>query len=222
MQNIPDTPDQKALSIYLNCMEEAKHRLTAAEMYCAGVTSQPILDTECSCLQIRKALELLAYASIAPHESKYAEWRKNSPNLPGDYSKDYNGRAILTSLKAVNPYSYPRPLSPKVKTENGWHFPEFHGDYLNKKKYERLYDKCGALLHADNPWGNKKFYDQFKSNIPRYIALIRSLLNVHSIIIQHAGGATAVIIEFGDMSVKAKGLIGISQDETHISEAYYS
>lgn len=219
MQN---APNQKALSIYLNCMEEAKHRIAAAEMYCAGVTSQPILDTESSCLQLRKTLELVAYASIAPHKSKYAKWRAESPKNPSDYSKDYNGRAILTSLKAINPYSYPRPLSPRVKTENGWHYPKFQGDCLTKKKYERLYDKCSALLHADNPWGNKKFYDQFRQNIPRYVALVRSLLNVHSIIIQHDGGTSAVIIEFGDMSMKAKGYIGSSQGDTHLSEDYYS
>jgi hypothetical protein len=202
-------------------MEEAKHRLVAAEIFCAGKTKQPQFDTESSCLQLRKVLELIAFASIAPHKSKYAQWRAEALNSHGDFRKDFNGKAILTSLMAINPYSFPRPFSPPVKTENGWHFPKFHGDCLTKKKYERLYDKCGALLHADNPWGNKKFYQDFRSNIPKHITLIRSLLNFHNIIVQHAGGSTVIFVILGDITKKAKGYIGCAEVDCSISENYY-
>jgi|GEM_PF-4679585 len=150
-----DAQSQKALSIYVECMEEAKHRLAAAERYAAGATTQPRLDTESACLQLRKTLELVAYAAIAPHKSKYEQWRTAAPKKPGDFRKNFNGREILASLTAINPYSYPRPLAPRVKTTNGWHYPPFRGEYLSKKRYERVCDKCSVLLHADNPWGNK-------------------------------------------------------------------
>lgn len=216
-----DAQSQKALSIYVECMEEAKHRLAAAERYAAGATTQPRLDTESACLQLRKTLELVAYAAIAPHKSKYEQWRAAAPKKPGDFRKDFNGREILASLTAINPYSYPRPLAPRVKTTNGWHYPPFPGEYFSKKRYERVYDRCSALLHADNPWGNKKFYQEFQRNIPRYIALIRALLNVHSVIIQHNHGSSALVIEIGDLTTKAKGYISYAEGASFISDDYY-
>lgn len=216
-----DAQSEKALSIYVNCMEEAKHRLVAAELYCVGQSSQPKFDTESSCLQLRKVLELIAFASIAPHKSKYTLWRAEALSSHGDFRKDFNGRKILTSLLAINPYSFPRPFSPPIKTGNGWHFPEFRGECLTRKRYERLYDKCGALLHADNPWGNKKFYQDFRSKIPQHIALIRSLLKHHNIIVQHDGGSTVIFVIFGDLAQKAKGYIGYAEDGCTMSENYY-
>lgn len=216
-----DAQSEKALSVYVACMEEVKHRLVVAEKFCDGITKQPQFDTESACLQLRKVLELIAYASIAPHKTKYAQWRAKALNNHGDFRKDFNGRSILASLKAINPYSFPRPFSPPVKTEHGWHFPEFQGNCLTKKKYERLYDKCGALLHADNPWGNKKFYQTFLNNIPKHISLIRSLLNYHNIIVQHEGGTTVIFVIFGDLNSKAKGYTGYAEGGSSISENYY-
>lgn len=215
-----DAVSQEALSVYLNCMEEAKHRLAATECYSSGVTNQPRLDIECASLQLRKALELVAFAAIAPHKSKYEQWRA-AATKPGDFRKDFNGREILASLKAINPYSYPRPLLAPVKTETGWHYEPFRGDYLTRKRYERVYDKCGALLHADNPWGNQKFYDEFRRNIPRFISLTRALLNIHTVIVQYEGGTSAFVVEFGDLTSKAKGHIGLADGALFVSEDYY-
>lgn len=206
-----DAQSEKALSIYVECMEEVKQRLVASENFCGGVTNQQQIDTESACLQLRKSLELIAYASIAPHKTKYAQWRAKALNSHGDFRKDYNGRAILASLKAINPHSFPRPFSLPVKTEVGWHFPEFRGKCLTQKKYERLYDSCGTFLHADNPWGNKKFYQAFQENIPKHISLIRSLLNCHNILVQHNDGVSVIFVIFGDLKSKAKGFIGFAE-----------
>ncbi len=107
-----DAQSGASLSIYLRCMEEAKHRLAFVERFCAGISGQVRVDTEVACLQMRKALELIAYAAIAPHKARYETWRKNALQNR-DFRRDYNGRRILRSLATINPYS----------TQELWHPP---------------------------------------------------------------------------------------------------
>lgn len=143
-----DAQSNASLSIYLRCIEEAKHRLAFVERFAAGVSGQARVDTEAACLQMRKALELIAYAAIAPHKARYEAWRKNAVKS-GDFRRDYNGRKILHSLATINPYSYPRALAPAVLREGAWHYDSFKGPYLTKRLYEEVYDRCGRLLHAE-------------------------------------------------------------------------
>jgi len=214
-----DTQNNASLIIYLRCIEEAKHRLVFVERFTSGVSNQARVDTEAACLQMRKALELIAYAAIAPHKTQYEAWRKNAVKNT-DFRRDYNGRKILHSLATINPYSYPKALIATLR-EGTRHYDSFKGPYLTKKLYEEVYDMCGKLLHADNPWGVDKPYDEFRQRIPEYVNLTRALLNVHGIMIQHETGTAAWVIEFGDLDTKAKGHIGQGQPGIHVPKDYY-
>ena len=216
-----DAQNRDALKIYLRCVEEAKHRLAIAERFASGVLGHVRVDTESACLQLRKAFELVAYAAIAPHKTKYQTWR-GQVKKNKDFRRDFNGRKILQSLSKINQYSYPRPLMPPVFRDGAWHYELYTGEYLTKKRYGKIYDTCGKLLHADNPWGNDKPYEQFLKKVPECVGLTRALLNIHSIIIQHESGIAAWVVELGDSETKAKGHIGHGDVGLDVSEDYYS
>jgi hypothetical protein len=102
------------------------------------------------------------------------------------------------------------------------HFDGFRGEYLTKKRYEKVYDRCGALLYADNPWGQDKQYTSFLRLLSNYVRLTRNLINLHSVIIEHEQGTSAWVIEAGDLITKAKGIIGQGAPGICVSPNYYS
>lgn len=215
-----DAQDTASLKTYIRCLEEAKHRLAFAERFATGPSGHPQINIESACLQLRKALELIAYAAIAPHRAKYEAWRRQAEK-PRDYRKDFNGRKILHLLAKLNPYSYPRPLVPSVERDGAWHCEPFRGEYLTKKRYETVYDRCGAVLHADNPWGQDKQYENYAKEFPTYINWTRDLIKLHSVIIEHEGGVSAWLIEAGDLTTKAKGQIGKGAAGIAVTPDYY-
>jgi len=215
-----DAENQASLKTYLRCLEEAKHRLAFAESFAVGSTGHPRVDIESACLQFRKALELIAYAAIAPHREKYSAWRRQAKGSK-DYRKDFNGKKILHSLSRLNPYFYPRPLLPAVERNGAKHFEPFRGEYLTKKRYEKAYDRCGAILHADNPWGHDKQYENFSKEMPTYIEWTRTLIKLHSVLIEHSGGVAAWLVEAGDLTTKARGYIGKGIGEISVDPNYY-
>ena len=212
--------DKASLKIYLRCLEEAKHRLAFAERFAAGSSGHPRINIESACLQFRKALELIAYAAIAPHRTKYKAWRRQAEE-PRDYRRDFNGKRILHALAKLNPYSYPRPLLPPVERNGAKHFELFRGEYLTKKRYEKAYDRCGAILHADNPWGHDKQYTNLAKEFPTYIAWTRDLIRLHSVLIEHESGVAAWLVEAGDLTTKAKGHIGKGAGGISVDPDYY-
>ena len=68
--------------------------------------SQNIFVFEAAVLQMRKSLECLAYAAIAPNKEEYAKFRAGADSRP-DYTKDFHAGRILQALKNVNPDFYP-------------------------------------------------------------------------------------------------------------------
>jgi len=191
-----------------------------AERFIAGSSGHPRIDIESACLQFRKVLELIAYAAISPHKTKYEAWRRQAEK-PRDYRKDFNGKKILQSLAELNPYSYPRPLLPPIDRDGTKHFEAFRGEYLTKKRYGKAYDRCGSILHADNPWGHDKQYTNLAKAFPTYIGWTRNLIKLHSVLIEHEGGVATWIIEAGNLTTRARGHIGIGAAGISVGPDYY-
>jgi len=215
-----DAENKASLQTYLRCLEEAKDRMAFAERFNAGTSGHPRIDIESACLQFRKALELIAYAAIAPHRTKYEAWRRQAEE-PKDYRRDFNGKKILQSLDELNPYCYPRPLLPPVERDGAKHFEPFRAEYLTKKRYGKAYDRCGSILHADNPWGHDKQYANLAKDFPTYIGWARDLIRLHSVLIEHEGGVAVWVIEAGDLTTRAKGHIGKAAAGISVGPNYY-
>lgn len=170
----------KLQAIYLSKVSEALARLSACESFLASYKiSVNVFVLEAAVLQMRKALEAVAFAAIAPNKEQYAELRAKSENS-ADFRKDFNARTILQLLSSVNPDFYPRPISAPIQKAPGqWHFGSREDDSLTKKRFESFYDRLGKFLHADNPWGHDKGLNNLVKDLPDIIAAMRSLLSWH-------------------------------------------
>ena len=177
-------------------MSEAVDRLFACETYLAAYkVSASIFDLESAALQMRKSMETIAFASIAPNEKMYAQFRKNAAK-PANHGNDWSASSIFFNLDQVNSDFYPIPLGvPFQEEENRWHFPDGKEDYMSRKQFEKMYDRLGKFLHADNPWGSSKGWDHFANDLPGALSKLRALLHRHSAIIRNLDFKGTWIVE---------------------------
>lgn len=166
--------------VYLGKVGEALARLVVCEEFLRSYNeSKNHYVLESAILQMRKALEALAFAAIAPNKIEYAEFRSKAQNNP-DFTKDYNATSILQYLSKVNADFYPIPISSPIPVSpSNWHFDRRTDDSLTKNEFERFYDRLGKHLHSDNPWANDKGLTNLVKDIPKVILATRSLLSWH-------------------------------------------
>jgi hypothetical protein len=166
--------------IYLGKVEECLDRLKACESFLESYKeTKSIYSLESSILQIRKALECVAFASIAPNKKEYKEFRAKS-DRQHDYSRDFHAGKILEMLSKINKDFYPKPVTAPISKGPGkWHFEKREDESLTKKQFSSFYDRLGKYLHADNPWGNNKGIKNILNDIPKAITSVRLLLSWH-------------------------------------------
>jgi hypothetical protein len=168
-------------SIYSALIAEATSRLLAAKRFLAEFTaSHEIPEFEAAILQVRKALEAIAYAAIAPDKKQYAEFRTKTESSP-DFTKDYHAAKIFTALAKINKNFYPRALVPAQRQADGsYHFGRKESGYLTKRKFEVVYDRLGKHLHAHNPWSGDKNIQNLANDLPAIIEETHGLLDLHA------------------------------------------
>jgi hypothetical protein len=171
--------------IYLEKMTEALERLNACEEYLAAhAESIKRFSLESAALQLRKAMEAIAFAAIAPNKEQYAVIRKNAAK-PADFTKDWQADSIFLVLDKVNPDFYPDPLLQQIQiAPDAWHFGKPIDGYMKRKSFETMYKRLGKFLHSDNPWGTDKGWTQLSNDVLDAIAKIRALLNKHRTLIR--------------------------------------
>jgi hypothetical protein len=166
-------------NIYLNQIKITLNRLAACEIFLndyANSKKLPVLES--AILQMRKAMECFAFATVAPNKDAYVNYRKESKNP--DYTKDFNARAICRYLQKINPDFYPKPAQEPIKTGPGqWHIARPSTHPLPQKEFESFYDRLGKFLHSDNPWGSDKGITNLLKDLPKIIDNLRTLLTWH-------------------------------------------
>jgi hypothetical protein len=166
--------------IYKAKIHEAVGRFNAAIGFLASYhQSGRIPELEAAVLQVRKALESIAMAAIAPNKEKYEAFRALATNAP-DFTKDYHAARIFQALEKINPNFYPMALLPSVRQADGHHhFPRKESGFLSKKQFGAAYDRLGKHLHADNPWGSSKHLANLANDMPKVIDDSFGLLELH-------------------------------------------
>lgn len=135
------------LVIYCSCLEEVKRRLKVVRSITQAEfsTDNVEMDAEIACLQLRKALELIAFASLSANHSLYTR-------VHGDISSAWSAKRILNKLEKLHPDFYPRPILFEGESEGGVkHFANVKSGYLTRAEFVVLYDKCSSVVHAWNP-----------------------------------------------------------------------
>lgn len=200
--------------IYVEKMEEVKRRLAFSKYQLAEYGSKKeIFFLENAILHLRKALENVAYAAIAPNKEAYAKLRQ-SAEKPIDFRKDYNGSKIIKLLGKVNKDFYPTPLLSPIQIDKGrWHFERRQGNYLTKNEFESTYDRLGKYLHSDNPWDHDKGFMNIAKDLPSIYEKIEALLEWHFTVVRHEKFGGLWVIEFGTSGKPARVVVGMAKGE---------
>lgn len=159
-------------------MEEIKRRVTVIQFFLSKPSTTPFAATtiESACLQVRKILELIALASLVANKFEFA-------NQNEKFSKVWNARLILQDIERINADFYPKPIK-EVPGKHPNDVPELisvKSGYLTRTDFLNVYEKCGKIMHADNPFGGKADLSYFEKQLPKWLDLIMNLLSNHTI-----------------------------------------
>ncbi len=152
---------QSDIQKYCNLMEEVKRRTLVINAFGNRLTTTPYGATniECVYLQLRKILELIALGSLVANKVEFSK-------VYSEFSKYWNAKHLLRDLEKVNPQFYPQPIIERPGTK-----PEVTADcdpktsgFLTKEDFLKLYEKCGKIMHAGNPYGTQIDYSYYETS----------------------------------------------------------
>ena len=167
---VPDDPSR-----YLRCMEEVQDRLRLVKSVTSRKlsTGREFADAEFVFLQLRKVLELIAFASLTANKETYSA-------AHAKFATHWNAKWMLADLEKVNPEFYPMPVGkPQEQADGIKHFPVVSGEFLAKDDFILLYDKCGEVLHARNPFTDKSSTIDVLYPVTQWLSRIQTLLEIH-------------------------------------------
>ena len=115
---------------------------------------------ESAYLQFRKILELIALGSLVANKDEFSK-------VYNDFAKYWNARHLLKDLERLNPNFYPRPVVevPSKRAGTKMDLQDKKDGFLTKDEFLKLYEKCGAIMHAGNPYGSQIDYGYYERNI---------------------------------------------------------
>lgn len=158
-------------------MSEIKFRVNVINYLYTGRGSSLYDSTtiESICLQIRKILEIIAFGSLIANKDIYTKIYSN-------FSKAWNAESLLRDLSNVNQDFYPMAikeiLPSSLDVEDSFIYQD---KALTKEEFFFIYKKCGAIMHASNPYRPNFDYDYYKENIRVWMEKIMSLLFIHMV-----------------------------------------
>ncbi len=173
-----DSKIDKDLQLYCTLMNEVKRRMLAITQMRQGVrtTSYKATNVEFMCLQIRKILELISMGSLVVNQEEFDA-------IGQKYAQYWNARLILQDIERLNPVFYPVAIQEVPSLRPGI-INDLHNKttgFLTREDFVKVYEKCGKMMHACNPFGYQSDLDYYNSMIPNWVDLIIGLLNSHLI-----------------------------------------
>lgn len=181
-----------AESIYKAMMSEAARRLMAADRFIAHHDNgKEVGYLESAALQVRKALETIAFSAISTNKAAYEEVRSKAEQNK-DFTRDYHANRIFRDLQRVQKDFYPLALvpainlTPELQTGRTWHFDRKMDGYLTQDRFTKIYDRLGKYLHARNPWDQLVDWERLIEFLASVIDEARSLIELHAAFIRTA------------------------------------
>jgi len=124
-------------------------------------------------VQLRKALELIAFASLTANKEKYSTAHAN-------FALHWRAKEMLEALEKINPEFYPVPLESPVRQENAVvHFPRLDSGFLTKDEFVTLYNVSSAAIHTRNPFSTKDPVIEIGYSVEDWVLRIQRLLALH-------------------------------------------
>jgi hypothetical protein len=169
--------NKESINTYLLIMEEIKRRIVVVNHFLAdGNAVYKATQLETIYLQLRKIVELISYSTLVTNKDVYNEQYKN-------YMTVWRPNNIFKGIEVIHPNFYPIPIKQNPPTKQGvFHdLDEIESGFLTKEDLLMLLDKCGDIMHADNPFGTRIDYSTFEEDARRYTDKIVKLLGVHKV-----------------------------------------
>jgi hypothetical protein len=187
---------------YCNLMEEVKRRINVINSFGSGLSGAlyKAATTESVYLQFRKILELIAFGSLVANSKLFTK-------TYADFATKWNAKKLLKDLQSINSDFYPRPIDevpskrPNTKTD----ITEKAKDFLTRDEFVTLYQKCGKILHAENPYGTPISYADYDKNMQGWGTKIGNLLNRH--VIRLVNDKHLYVIHLKEADGKAHGYV---------------
>jgi hypothetical protein len=163
---------------YLEAMREIKLRQEVIHNLSTGAlfTKYNVQTIEVIGLQFRKIFELIALASLSAHHKLYSQAYK-------DFASHWRASKMIGNLRKINPNFYPHPIiqgpSDDPKIASKW--SNRKDDYLTEARLIDAHWRCGALMHAANPYAKTIDYDSYAQNFKIWHEQFVNLLDCHTI-----------------------------------------
>lgn len=169
------------LQRYCECMDLLKLRVDVVKEIATGKRTTGFLvpDQELCCLQIRKSLELIAFAGISANLDRYSQIRAK-------FHQDWNGKRILSAIEGINPRFYPIPIKTFVDGGGELRYEDIRDGFLTKEDLVELYDWCGQRLHSFNPFGTNSQWEDVRDRLLIEQGKIVRLLNQHRCVLSES------------------------------------
>jgi hypothetical protein len=165
------------IQLYANCMEEVRDRVNFVKSVGAHrvTTGRKVFDIEVVFLQLRKILELVAFASLSANKEKYSAAHEK-------FAAHWKAKLMLQELEKINPDFYPMPIGqPQLQADGTKHCPAITEGFLTRTDFELLYDIASQFVHTRNPFCPKDPMLLMPYSMRDWISRIRALLALHII-----------------------------------------
>ncbi|NHQ59073.1 hypothetical protein G9409_00475 [Chlorobium sp. BLA1] len=169
----------ESVKLYCGLMEDVKSRVALIRRFTSGevqVGSEQFAY-ECVSVQLRKVLELIAFASLCANKEKYSE-------AYSGFAKHWRAKALLDAIGHLHPGFYPQPMRPPVASPDGTkHLDRVADGFLTQPEFVVLYDKCSEVIHTRNPFSTSEPRIDFVHSVDNWLYKITSLLNLHLMVL---------------------------------------
>lgn len=169
-------------------MQEIRDRLALVEAVGQHKisTSVETFDIELVFLQLRKCLELIAFASLIANKDKYSAAYAN-------FASHWKAKGMLECIEKLNPDFYPLPVKQPTVLANGVkHLDLVPNGFLTRSEFVTLYEKSSEFLHSRNPFTTKDPVVKLGYSTKEWLSRIKCLLKLH---VTHLVDGSVWIIE---------------------------
>lgn len=170
--------DPTDIQKYISVMKEIELRIEVITLFLSGRRDAHYVPptTESIGLQFRKVFELVAFASLAANRDEYS-------SVYSDFEEHWEAAKLVKNLRKMNPNFYPKPVV-EVPSEDPRALHALKNrdpDYLTEAELVEAHGRCGALMHAANPFATAIDYPFYQRNFPIWLTRVMNLLNNHQI-----------------------------------------
>ncbi|MFN3959173.1 MAG: hypothetical protein ACK4NP_04610 [Parvularculaceae bacterium] len=175
--------EEELKRIYQDMIVDAGDRLNRVSAK-LNAKNASLFELEEAALHLRMALELIAFAAIAPNKSEYERIRSQAVQA-ADFTRDFHAKRIFQDLARINPDFFPLALkAPKRTIDGNWLFERRAADTMSRNQFEKIYDRLGRLTHARNPWGQQADYGEMQKQMASAAQRARNLIERHAAFIR--------------------------------------